>query len=43
MLEIDLLRTAGYNQAVIVDLTKPEFGIPVVRAVVPGMLAEEHA
>ncbi|WP_207457712.1 YcaO-like family protein [Azospirillum sp. SYSU D00513] len=31
------LRAAGIEEAVAVDLTKPEFGIPVVRLVVPGL------
>ncbi|MGE5291379.1 MAG: YcaO-like family protein [Micromonosporaceae bacterium] len=30
-------RSAGISQAVVVDLTREEFGIPVVRAVVPGL------
>lgn len=35
--EIDRLRAAGLSQIVAVDLTRPELGIPVVRAVVPGL------
>lgn len=35
--ELDALRSAGIGQAVAVDLTREEFGIPVVRAVVPGL------
>ncbi|SMH45216.1 YcaO-like family protein [Azospirillum agricola] len=31
------LRACGIDEAVAVDLTKPEFGIPVVRMVVPGL------
>jgi ribosomal protein S12 methylthiotransferase accessory factor len=31
------LRGAGLNQVVIVDLTRPELGLPVVRVVVPGL------
>ena len=31
------LRRAGIDQAVVVDLTQPQFGIPVVRAIVPGL------
>lgn len=31
------LRAAGIEEAVAVDLTKPEFGIPVVRVVIPGL------
>jgi ribosomal protein S12 methylthiotransferase accessory factor len=36
------LRRAGLEQAVCVDLTKPEFGIPVVRVVVPGLETYHH-
>jgi YcaO-like protein with predicted kinase domain len=36
------LRRAGIEQAVCVDLTKPEFGIPVVRVVVPGLETYHH-
>ena len=31
------LKAVGIEEAVAVDLTKPEFGIPVVRLVVPGL------
>ncbi|HWO21314.1 MAG TPA: YcaO-like family protein [Kofleriaceae bacterium] len=31
------LRAAGLGQAVAVDLTRPELGLPVVRVVVPGL------
>jgi YcaO-like protein with predicted kinase domain len=31
------LRAAGIERAVVVDLTKPELGLPVVRVVVPGL------
>lgn len=31
------LQTAGVQQVVVVDLTKPELGLPVVRVVVPGL------
>ena len=31
------LKAAGIGEAVAVDLTKPEFGIPVVRVVIPGL------
>lgn len=31
------LKGAGLSQAIIVDLTNPEIGIPVVRAIVPGL------
>jgi YcaO-like protein with predicted kinase domain len=31
------LRSAGIQQVLVVDLTKPEFGVPVVRVAVPGL------
>jgi ribosomal protein S12 methylthiotransferase accessory factor YcaO len=31
------LKGAGLKKAIIVDLTIPEIGIPVVRAIVPGL------
>jgi ribosomal protein S12 methylthiotransferase accessory factor len=31
------LRAVGLTQAIIVDLTNPDIGIPVVRAIVPGL------
>lgn len=31
------LTAVGFDEAVVVDLTKPAFGLPVVRAVVPGL------
>ena len=31
------LRRVGIDEVVAVDLTKPEFGIPVVRVVIPGL------
>lgn len=34
---LERLRDVGIDQAVIVDLTKPRFQIPVVRAVLPGL------
>jgi ribosomal protein S12 methylthiotransferase accessory factor len=36
------LSTAGMKEAVVVDLTKPELGIPVVRVVVPGLETYHH-
>ncbi len=36
------LQLAGLTQAIVVDLTKPEFGIPVVRVVVPGLETYHH-
>ena len=35
--ELERLRGAGIERAILVDLTKPEFGIPVARLVVPGL------
>jgi len=31
------LRDAGLHEAIAVDLTRPEFGIPVLRVVIPGL------
>jgi ribosomal protein S12 methylthiotransferase accessory factor len=36
------LSSAGITQAAVVDLTKAEFGIPVVRVVVPGLETYHH-
>ena len=36
---VDALRGAGLEQAVVLDLTKPEIGIPVAKVVVPGLEA----
>jgi ribosomal protein S12 methylthiotransferase accessory factor len=35
--ELECLRKAGVRQVVVVDLTKREFGLPVVRVIVPGL------
>jgi len=35
--ELDRLRSAGIGQAILVDLTRPDVGVPVVRLVVPGL------
>ena len=35
--EVERLTAVGIEEVVIVDLTKPEFGLPVVRAVIPGL------
>ncbi len=35
--ELKSLRKAGLRRVVVVDLTKPEFGLPVVRVIVPGL------
>jgi YcaO-like protein with predicted kinase domain len=36
------LTAAGFERAVAVDLTRPEFGIPVVRLVIPGLEWDPH-
>ncbi len=41
--QLDRLRAVGVNQAVAVDLTKPEFGIPVVRMIIPGLEGMDHS
>ena len=38
----DRLATAGIRQAVAIDLTRPAFGVPVVRVVVPGLEGSDH-
>jgi len=35
--ELECLRSAGITRVVAVDLTRPDFGIPVVRVVIPGL------
>jgi ribosomal protein S12 methylthiotransferase accessory factor len=35
--ELERLRSVGIARVVTVDLTRPEFGIPVVRVVIPGL------
>jgi YcaO-like protein with predicted kinase domain len=35
--ELEALRSAGIGQVVVVDLTREEFGIAVVRVIVPGL------
>ena len=35
--ELERLRSAGITRVVAVDLTRPEFNIPVVRVVIPGL------
>jgi YcaO-like protein with predicted kinase domain len=39
---LDCLKNAGFCQAVAVDLTRPDFGISVVRVVVPGLEGSDH-
>jgi ribosomal protein S12 methylthiotransferase accessory factor len=41
--EIERLRAVGVRQIAVVDLTKPEFGIPVVRVVIPGLEGVDHS
>lgn len=36
---LDRLSRAGLDEVIVVDLTRPEFGVPVVRVVVPGLEA----
>jgi ribosomal protein S12 methylthiotransferase accessory factor len=35
--ELDALKAVGASQVILVDLTRPDIGIPVVRMVVPGL------
>jgi len=35
--ELQCIRKARGRQVVVVDLTKPEFALPVVRVIVPGL------
>lgn len=35
--ELECLRSAGFPRVVVVDLTRPDFSIPVVRVVIPGL------
>jgi YcaO-like protein with predicted kinase domain len=35
--ELDRLRATGIREAILVDLTRPDIGVPVVRMVVPGL------
>jgi len=40
---LERLRSAGIEHIVAVDLTRPEFGVPVVRVVIPGLEgADDH-
>lgn len=40
--ELDAVRRAGCGHVIVVDLTRPEIGIPVVRVIVPGLHDEGH-
>ena len=35
--ELERLRLTGISRVVVVDLTKPDFGLPVVRVLIPGL------
>ena len=35
--ELARLQAAGLNQVIVVDLTMPEFNLPVVKIVIPGL------
>jgi YcaO-like protein with predicted kinase domain len=37
--ELESIKKAGVRRVIIVDLTKPEFALPVVRVIVPGLEA----
>ncbi|MCW5851386.1 MAG: YcaO-like family protein [Anaerolineae bacterium] len=37
--ELDCLQAAGIQRVIVVDLTRPEFGLPVVRVIIPGLEA----
>jgi YcaO-like protein with predicted kinase domain len=39
---VERLRTAGIGQAIAVDLTRSEFGVPVVRVIAPGLEGFDH-
>ena len=40
--ELAALRLAGISEVVAVDLTREEFGVPVVRVIVPGLEGPTH-
>lgn len=37
MWQLQQLRNAGIDRVIMIDLTRSEFGIPVVRVVIPGL------
>lgn len=41
-IELQVLRSLGFEQAVVVDLSQPAFDFAVVRAIVPGARWEDH-
>ena len=40
---MDQLVSVGIERVIVVDLTKPEFGLPVVRVVIPGLEGTNHS
>jgi YcaO-like protein with predicted kinase domain len=40
--ELAAVRRAGCSQVIVVELTRPDIGIPVVRVIVPGLHDEGH-
>jgi YcaO-like protein with predicted kinase domain len=40
--ELDRLRSVGVKQVIVVDLTQPVFGLPVVRVVIPSLEGSDH-
>jgi ribosomal protein S12 methylthiotransferase accessory factor len=41
--QLTRLKAVGVEQVAVVDLTKAEFGIPVVRVVIPGLEGMDHS
>ena len=41
--ELERLRSVEIEQVIVVNLTKPEFGIPVVRVIIPGLEGIDHS
>lgn len=35
--ELQQVRRAGYERVIVIDLSRPEIGLPVVRVIIPGM------
>jgi ribosomal protein S12 methylthiotransferase accessory factor len=35
--ELDHLRRAGFDRVIVIDLARPELGLPVARVVIPGL------
>lgn len=38
---LNAVRKAGHDQAIVVDLTRPDIGVPVVKLLIPGMTVPE--